>query len=602
MRPTPDVSEGPHATRLEIEAQLARIDASPDFKVPERARQFLRYVITEALEGRADRLKAYSIATEVFGRDASFDAQNDPVVRIEAGRLRRALERYYLLAGHSDTVLINIPKGGYVPTFDVRHATSVIAEIAPEPQLSSVQAPQIGPVSPVSPRSKWARIAAVVVLLVAVFSVAAYLARGSSRFSARDEIASSPTGPAVAVAPFVDLGEGPDTKLYAAGLTEEIIAQLARFKELTIPGRETTARISPIVDPARLQRDFGARFAVEGSLRLVGNNRLRVTARLIDLETSVILWSQTYDDDLRTQDILTIEQDVAEKIASAVAQPYGIIFRADTRRAERKTTADIEAYSCTLRFYAYRNELSATAHAGVRSCLEQAVARYPDYATAWAMLSYLYLDEMRFGFNPRAGEPAPTRRALTAAETAAQLDPDNARAIQAQMTMLFFTGQPNEGRRIGERALTLNPNDSELLGEYGSRIAMSGDWERGTTLLERALILNSGNAGFYKGMLALAAYMQGDTDRAVDLVRKADLQRFALYQAVAAIIYADKGMKAETVAAKAAFLSMQPRFFDDLDMQLSVRGISPQDRQRLADGAIKAGFPVMGKNVLTSAP
>ena len=71
------------------------------------------------MAGRGDRIKAYSIAVEVFGRGVSFDPQTDPIVRIEAGHLRRALERYYLTAGHADPILITIPKGGYVPTFSL---------------------------------------------------------------------------------------------------------------------------------------------------------------------------------------------------------------------------------------------------------------------------------------------------------------------------------------------------------------------------------------------------------------------------------------------------------------------------------------------------
>jgi hypothetical protein len=88
--------------------------------VPERNRKFLSYVVEEVLAGRADRIKAYSIAIEVFGRDASFDPQSDPVVRIEAGHVRRELERYYLTGGQRDPLLISIPTGGYVPTFTNR--------------------------------------------------------------------------------------------------------------------------------------------------------------------------------------------------------------------------------------------------------------------------------------------------------------------------------------------------------------------------------------------------------------------------------------------------------------------------------------------------
>src|SRR4029079_12372123 len=87
------------------------------FTTSERNRRFLAYVVEEALAGRADRLKAYNIATTVFGRPDSFDPQLDPVVRMEAGRLRRALERFYLLDGDVFSIRIAMPKGGYAPEF-----------------------------------------------------------------------------------------------------------------------------------------------------------------------------------------------------------------------------------------------------------------------------------------------------------------------------------------------------------------------------------------------------------------------------------------------------------------------------------------------------
>ncbi|TIT51980.1 MAG: adenylate cyclase, partial [Mesorhizobium sp.] len=108
----------------EVRAELERILSSPEFSVPARACAFLRYVVEETLSGRATRLKGYSIAIEVFDRDENF-TQDDPVVRIEAGRLRRALERYYLLSGCTDPIRIEIPKGGYVPVFSWNVANAV---------------------------------------------------------------------------------------------------------------------------------------------------------------------------------------------------------------------------------------------------------------------------------------------------------------------------------------------------------------------------------------------------------------------------------------------------------------------------------------------
>ena len=83
---------------------------------------FLRFVVEETLAGREHRLKGYTIATRVFGRGDDFDAAQDPIVSIQAGRLRRALERYYLVAGGRDPVFIDIPKGRYVPRFRAQTA------------------------------------------------------------------------------------------------------------------------------------------------------------------------------------------------------------------------------------------------------------------------------------------------------------------------------------------------------------------------------------------------------------------------------------------------------------------------------------------------
>lgn len=101
----------------EIRAELARILASANFEATERNRRFLEHIVEEALAGRASRLKAYPIATAVFGRPDDFDPAFDPVVRMEAGRLRRALERFYLLEAPAGPIRMSIPKGGYRPEF-----------------------------------------------------------------------------------------------------------------------------------------------------------------------------------------------------------------------------------------------------------------------------------------------------------------------------------------------------------------------------------------------------------------------------------------------------------------------------------------------------
>jgi adenylate cyclase len=144
----------------DVRAQLERLVASPDFDVPARARRFLRYIVEETLSGRADRIKAYSVGTEVFERDANFDAQSDPVVRIEAGRLRRALEHYYLVPGLSDPVIIDVPKGAYVPYFTLRG----VPDTEPvDPRVAAIPLPKASVVLPSRrPNSLWIGLGAAV--------------------------------------------------------------------------------------------------------------------------------------------------------------------------------------------------------------------------------------------------------------------------------------------------------------------------------------------------------------------------------------------------------------------------------------------------------
>jgi TolB-like protein/tetratricopeptide (TPR) repeat protein len=574
----------------DVRAQLTRLIASPDLDVPARARKFLTYIVEETLAGRAHRIKAYSVGMEVFGRDKNFDAQSDPVVRIEAGRLRRALERYYLVAGQDDRILIEIPKGAYVPHFTRRHVTADLSPDA-DPSPDTMRAPESASRRS-SSRRRWMPWLAAGVAVVASLTGFSWWEgeREAPRSFGRSSQTLPPGTPTLVVMPFADLGEIPEAKIYAAGLTEEILTQLARFKEVAVFGRETSRSIPPGADIARIHREIGARYILEGSVRAAAD-RMRVTGRLLDTETGTVLWSQAYDDNLRVRDVFTVQDDIAQKVATAVAQPYGIIFRADERRTTSQAPDDLEAYACTVQFYAYRAALSPARHALVRSCLERAVARFPSYATAWAMMSILYLDEDRFGFNAMPA-PAVADRAVEAARRAIQLDPENVRALQAMMMALFFKGEPAEALRLGNQAVALNPNDTELLGEFGTRVAQAGDWQRGTALLEQALARNPGHSSFYNGTLALNAYMQRDDARAEMLIRQVSLEKFPLYHFVAAIIYAQRGLKTEATEARIQFLRMRPEFFENWDVEVAKRNFRPEDGARLAESARRAGFPV----------
>jgi len=108
------------STDDEIARQLERILTSPDFTATPQQIALLEYVVNQTLAGNADQIKGYTVATEVFGRRSDFDQSIDPIVSIQASRLRLALERYYETAGKNDPIRIDIPTGTYVPVFEKR--------------------------------------------------------------------------------------------------------------------------------------------------------------------------------------------------------------------------------------------------------------------------------------------------------------------------------------------------------------------------------------------------------------------------------------------------------------------------------------------------
>ncbi len=295
--------------RTDVIIQIERILSSPDFLATERIRRFLSYVVHEAIDGRKQRLKGYTIAVEVLGRSPDFDLQNDPVVRIEAGRLRRSLERYYLKAGRADCVLIDIPKGTYAPEFSWIQAP--FDALPSPPSATPVDAGREQRTRP------WFGTALALAIASMGLAFSLWLARPQQNaLPAR----ASGDRPALIVSPFSNLSGDAETSWLAAGMTEEIISQLAETPRFIVFKRGS-APIKPpgAADPARM-------FILEGSVR-ISRGVLRVNGRVLDPASGEVLWSQSYDGDLRNTDTLCAEATIAMKITSAITRAGGAFLR-----------------------------------------------------------------------------------------------------------------------------------------------------------------------------------------------------------------------------------------------------------------------------------
>lgn len=540
-----------------VRGSLACILQSPDFEATPRSRRFLTYIVEETLGGRGERIKAFSIATDVFGRGVDFDAHSDPIVRLEAGRLRRALEQYYQRAGREDPVVISIPKGAYVPVFEPR----VILPASLPGTLPGRRPLVFGVVTVLG------------LLAVAVWIIGAVPWR---------EDPGAPAVPRLLVRPFEDLAQSGNSATFAKGLTHEIIGQVAKFKDIvTVEDRKSDANAAE-----------RARYELSGSVSLT-QDKVRLQARVVSTEDASVLWAQTYEADFEPSQVIAIEESIASQVATALGQPYGAIFRADSERSVHQAPDDWTAYSCTLSYYAYRANIDAKTHPVVRRCLEDAVGRFPKYATAWALLSQTYIDEIRFGYpiDPSMS-PASLDRALAAARRAVEIDPQNVRALQAEMFALYFNGQIDASLSLGKQALATNPNDTELMGEYGTRLAVSGRWEEGCELIASARDRNLGPFGYYEAILSVCAYFRDDYQTAVMWIGKSGATENPAYHLIAAAVLAEAGLAEEAAAERNWLMANAPGFVGDIWTWTVLRYARAEDRERFIGSLRKAGLPI----------
>ena len=227
----------PRETKNEgIREQLERVVTSVTFRQVDRLKRFLTFTVGEAIAGRADQLKEYVIGVQVFDKEQSFDPRADPIVRVQARRLRTRLMRYYREEARPEELVIELPKGGYAPTFKPREAN-----------------------------------------LAAKRSIGGAVVRQNT----------------IAVLPFADHSAAGDLGFFCQSLRQEIIAGLAALDLLRVLAWNP-ADANQANDPRQAVAMLHAALVVSGSVRSSGAT-LRVTTHIIDGASGSYLWSETLD-------------------------------------------------------------------------------------------------------------------------------------------------------------------------------------------------------------------------------------------------------------------------------------------------------------------
>src|SRR5262249_29885407 len=141
-------------------------------------------------------------------------------------------------------------------------------------------------------------------------------------------------------------------------------------------------------------------YVLKGAIR-IADNRLRISMQLLDVDSREYLWAESFDRELTSNDVWAVQEEVASEVATRLGAPYGAIARVSQERMAQRSEHALDDYLAILKAYGYRRQMTPISHGEVRSCLEAAVVSSPRCFEAWAQLALVYIDEYRFGLNPR---------------------------------------------------------------------------------------------------------------------------------------------------------------------------------------------------------
>ncbi len=253
----------PAPTAEAVQQQMHRILKNRIFSRSKELCRFLQFAVEQKLRNRTVRLKEYLIGVAVFDRGEMFNPGTDPIVRVQARRLRSKLSLYYETDGRAEAIVIDLPCGGYVPTFRFRTVT-------PEK---------------------------------------------ISRTPDKADAGRSETRRSVVVLPFLNIGPD-ENERFSDGLTEELIHVLSRDAALRVVARTSAFHFKGKTDDIRsIGEQLGVDALVEGSVRSDGH-RLRVSAGLIDVADGGVLWSEVYE--RTTDEMFAVQENLSEQIASKI--------------------------------------------------------------------------------------------------------------------------------------------------------------------------------------------------------------------------------------------------------------------------------------------
>ena len=292
-----------------------------------------------------------------------------------------------------------------------------------------------------------------------------------------------PPANSICVLPLANMSGDPEQDFFAGGLTEDIITELSRFRQLFVISRNSAFQYKDkAVDVRQIAREFNVRYVVEGSVRKAGA-RVRVTIQLIDGQADHHIWAERYDRLLT--DIFDLQDEVT---AAIVATLCGRVEAATGERAGRKPTENMTAYEHVLAGKLLHHRSSRTDNEKALVHLRRAIALDPHYAQAHAWMACTLGQAWVSGF--AADREAVMAEMLEELNTALRLNGNDSDVHRILAAVNLIWGEHEKALFHQERALELNPNDDLIVVQQGEILTWLGRAEEGIAWIEKAMRLN----------------------------------------------------------------------------------------------------------------
>ncbi len=491
----PDTENNPS----KIREQLERIISDPEFTANERRQNFLRFIVEETLEGRSDRIKGYTIATSVFGRNDDFDPRTDPTVRLEARRLRRDLEHYYLTRGRHDPLLIKVPKGTYVPVFEQRNIETVELDERSTPVANN------------GSRSTGKSLAAVALITVAVAIVVGAGFFAINLFSQqvpteKPQVVEAIGGglPVIAVLPFKIIGETGAVSQIAQGVSEDIITDLTRVGGLRVIAHSTSSRIAAASETYENSlAELNVTHLLQGTVQIL-DGKYRLNAGLMAIGSDEQIWAQRFDYTAKQR--FEMQTEIAREVSNALSVTF---LPEETARIERGRWLRHDTYALYRQGITIINPPSDPARFdAARILMKRIIELEPNASHGYSGLALIESYRISFGHTPN--EPTAHQYVRELADKALAINPDDARAYVALSVSTRISGDRDRSVEFARQAVEAQPSFGRALSHYGVALTFSGRAKEGVEPIQTAFMLDPASIRQpYLNMLSIAQYHAG---------------------------------------------------------------------------------------------